>query len=170
MLSICSINSFCFVFKRVLFTNKLGSNTFLLYLSYSFNSNLNHETQIHTTNAFVEKLPHNIIRVEYKKDYVATLADGIEVEKAFLSLAEEEDLYCLFTTIDGPIEFTDEALDFMANSAESIPRMKGFAMVLANLSHRILARVFTKFHKPKYPTKVFKNKDMAISWLKSLQE
>ena len=123
-----------------------------------------------TTNAFLEKLPYNIIRIEYKKNHIVTLQDTIEVEKAFLALADEDDLYCLLTTPDGPNEISDEALDFFAHKAESIPRMKGFAMVLNTLPQRIIARVFTKFHRPKFPSKVFRDNESAINWLRSLQQ
>lgn len=41
------------------------------------------------------------------------------------------------------------------------------ALVLATLSHRIMANLYIRFVKPNHPTKIFSNENDAIEWLKA---
>jgi hypothetical protein len=116
----------------------------------------------------IELLPSGIIKVIYKDSFQLELADVLEVEEVFLNLAEANDIYCVTVTTDGPLSFTEEAMDFLAVKAQSTIKIKGSAIVLKSLANRITARVFIRFHQPIYPTKIFSTEDKATNWLSSL--
>lgn len=60
-----------------------------------------------------------------------------------------------------------EARDFMATEA-SLKYSLCEAFVLEYLPHKILISFYIKFNKPLVPTKVFKNKEKAIEWIREL--
>lgn len=58
-----------------------------------------------------------------------------------------------------------EALKYMSFN-ENMPYSKCAAFIVSSISQKLLGNFYLKIYKPQRPTKFFKNKNEAISWLK----
>ena len=76
--------------------------------------------------------------------------------------------YFVFSDIRaGGVDVTQEGRR-MASKASEAPYQKGTAVLASNALYQLAANVFANFNKPKYPYRVFTNKQKAIEWLLSL--
>lgn len=67
--------------------------------------------------------------------------------------------------IPGEYASTDESNRKFVANGEGLKYSKAEAFVLKNLAHRIIARIYLTFDKPKKPTKMFSTREEAIQWL-----
>ncbi|MCH2234635.1 MAG: hypothetical protein MK078_10310 [Crocinitomicaceae bacterium] len=63
---------------------------------------------------------------------------------------------------------TGGALNYLAKEAPSRKLVIGSVLLVNNLPIRLLAKVYIRYHKPPYPSKIFKEREVAIRWLDEL--
>ena len=63
---------------------------------------------------------------------------------------------------------TGGALNYLAKKAPSRKLVIGSVLLVNNLPIRLLAKVYIRYHKPPYPSKIFKEREVAIRWLDEL--
>lgn len=127
------------------------------------------EIDIHCAEIFLHE--SGVIILQYKPDYDVELKDVKEVEKAFIELSGDGDIYCLMDTSGRFNNYTNEAQKYLSNEAEIVKRnkLKGSAVIIDNLPNRMLAQFFSRFFKPKFPMKIFSNQSEGLDWLRILK-
>lgn len=126
-------------------------------------------TKIEIACCTIEKIDDRILVSIYRDRYVVKLKDAKEVTAAFEKFYPEGPVYTLVNLNKKFLNSSIPALQYFASQAAIIPRIKGNAVILSNLPTRIMVRFFIKSFKPKYPTKIFANKESALEWLHSLK-
>ena len=63
---------------------------------------------------------------------------------------------------------TGGALNYLAEHAPSRELTLASAMLVNNLPIRLLAKVYIRYHKPPYPSKIFKDRESAEKWMEEL--
>ena len=65
-------------------------------------------------------LRSGILILKYKPDYVVELEDVKQVERAFIELSSNGDIYCLMDTSGRFNNYTNEAQKFLSNEASIV--------------------------------------------------
>lgn len=128
------------------------------------------EKQIEISCAVIEKLAEDVILIIYKKDYNVELKDVEEVEEVYKELANGKPVFSILDSTDQFVNFSKEAQNFLAQEGEMVSQLIAATVVLNNLPTRLLARFFISFHKPAYPTKIFKTRKEALAWIELLRK
>lgn len=117
-------------------------------------------------------LRSGILILKYKADYVVELEDVKQVERAFIELSSNGDIYCLMDTSGRFNNYTNEAQKFLSNEASIVQnkKIKGSAVVIDSLPNRLLAKFFSKFFKPKFPMRIFSTQEEGLAWLNELMQ
>ena len=100
------------------------------------------------------------------------LEDVKQVERAFIELSSNGDIYCLMDTSGRFNNYTNEAQKFLSNEASIVQnkKIKGSAVVIDSLPNRLLAKFFSKFFKPKFPMRIFSTQEEGLAWLNELMQ
>lgn len=127
---------------------------------------------LHIECAEITVIDSGFILLKYKPDYEVEIEDVKELEKVLIEISDNGDIYCLMDTSGRLNNYSHEAQKFLSNDASIVKqnKIKGSAIVIDNLPNRLLARFFSKFYKPKFPMKIFRNKEDALSWLELLRD
>lgn len=126
-------------------------------------------TTIELACCTVEKIDDRVLAANYRDSYVVRLEDAKKVTEAYETFYPEGNIYIFVNLNKKFLNTSLPALKYFASEAEIIPRVKGNAIVLSNLPTRILVRFFMRNFKPKYPTKIFSDRETALDWIKSLK-
>src|SRR5690606_22446233 len=94
-----------------------------------------------------------------------------EGNDVFMKLSEEKPLYSLEDGTGRYGNFTKSAIEYLAKEAPMVQKelIKCSAAVIDNFTHRLVVKVFTKFHKPSFPVKIFSNQEEALKWIRMLR-
>jgi len=130
------------------------------------------DNKVEINSATLELLPSLVIKLRYKQDYEIELKDVKQVERAFLNLAEEKDIYCLMDMTGKFNTITKEAQKFISKEASIVREKKliASAVVIDNLSSRIITKIFVKLFKPPFKMKIFSTVSNGEAWLVKLRK
>jgi hypothetical protein len=110
-----------------------------------------------------------ILRVKYFPEAEVELKEAIEIEKHVLDLANGIPRLIIIDTINSYVNYSPEAREYMARSEKLSKIRKAFAILVNNLSTKLIANFYLRFNRPPNPGKVFNSEDKAIAWLKSFE-
>ncbi len=97
--------------------------------------------------AEITLLESGLILLKYVPDYKVELKDVKEVERVFIELSNNGDIYCIMNTSGRFNNYTNEAQKFLSKEAKIVKqnKIKGSAVVIDNLPNRLLAQFFQGF-------------------------
>jgi hypothetical protein len=75
--------------------------------------------------------------------------------------------YLVLSDVRKNVHVTNEGKK-LATDHTKAPLLRGVAVIINNTLLEIAANFFIKFQKPKYPFKVFTDREEALKWLKAL--
>lgn len=127
--------------------------------------------QINIECAEITLLDSGLILLKYAPDYKVELKDVKEVERVFIELSNNGDIYCIMNTSGRFNNYTNEAQKFLSNDAKIVKqnKIKGSAVVIDNLPNRLLAQFFSRVFKPKFPMKICSSQEEGLAWLNALR-
>ena len=119
--------------------------------------------------AVITQLDTNLIKIEYKDDYLVELEDAITVDHIVQEMTNMKPVFILMNTNGRYSVFSSEAQKYLSYRAPMVVenRIMAFAVVVNTLPNRMLAKFYLNFFKPKYPFEIFKNEKNALSFLNS---
>jgi hypothetical protein len=105
---------------------------------------------------------------------ITKIAEGAEINlensKANFVAAQSLTLGRRYTALSDGIAnatITKEAMEF-GGSFEANEFLIAHAIVVTSLANRLIGNFIIKFHKPKAPTKLFRNYEDALLWLREM--
>jgi len=106
-----------------------------------------------------------IIHLEVKENHMLTLTDTIRVTDAFKIIGGGEKYPILISGGCGASSADHEARQYSA-SDEGIKYTLADAILAKSMAQMLLANFYLKFYPLNIPTKVFKEYEKAVEWLK----
>lgn len=112
---------------------------------------------------FIEiKINNGIMFGRFKVDYITyDIAVNAVKQRCLFSKTKE---YPFIIHIESVKKITKEARDYLA-SEEGCKRVTHSAIIVNNYITKIIGNFFISISKPIIPTKLFNNKEDAISWI-----
>lgn len=123
---------------------------------------------IKTTTAQVYKKSSDILVIEFKPDHYVEREHAVEICKALMDLAKNQDHFVLVDALDIASNMSLDAQKYFASENPFINYTKAVAILLNSLPIRLTANTFIKFQKPPFKTKIFKNESVAKEWFQKL--
>ena len=113
---------------------------------------------------YIELLAPNIILATIKDNSVIDIEDVIYAKKVNLELVQNLD-YGLIIESGKNGEINNEARTMMVTKAIEEKRV-ATAIIIHNLTQRVLANLFLRINNPAIPAKIFSNQTSALKWMK----
>ncbi len=104
--------------------------------------------------------------------YTSDLDFGLEMAKSAIKICEDivGDHKVPVMVITGEFgSMSTETREYLSGK-EVAKHRKAVALVVNNLSHRLIAQFIIKMRNKYYPTQVFKNEEEALIWLNKINE
>ncbi|MFN3402902.1 MAG: hypothetical protein ACK40G_02330 [Cytophagaceae bacterium] len=95
-----------------------------------------------------------------KQEAIKLVKDRIEFQNGIT--------YPIICDIQQAIYINNEAREYFANEGAALA--SACAVVISSHVSHILANFFMLFNKPPVPTRIFNNKESAVTWLKRFRE
>lgn len=116
----------------------------------------------------IEKLRNNLLAVTIS-DKVQIDVDGAKLlDEDCVAISSGEKYGVVFESRNINSSMTGGALNYLATEAPSKDLTIACAILVNNLPIRLLAKVFIRYHKPPYPSQIFKDRESAEEWLTEL--
>ena len=109
----------------------------------------------------------NVVELNYPSEIELNLEQAQCIDKIIFDNTYGEDIYLIINMENSFGTLSSEAQAFFAQEAPTIPQVRASAIILNNLSVRILVKVYIRVFKPTYLTKVFSNSSDAYHWIKT---
>jgi 2'-5' RNA ligase len=119
---------------------------------------------INLNKSLVSIIEEQIIHVHLKTNQEIELQDVQEIINAIGSLTKGKK-FPVFIDAGSFININQDAFTFSASEAGNIYTLAD-AIAVQNLGQKLLANFYLKNDHPKVPTKVFTEKEEALTWLK----
>lgn len=116
-----------------------------------------------TDAAYLNLGNDGIIRVIIKRKTEVNAAVLKKLYKVFNEIENGEPYAFIYYTEDSSVTMTEEGRTFAKEEENSFPKICE-AVVVTNLSHKLLANFYLRFNKPNYPFKVFSKMEDAEKW------
>jgi len=113
-----------------------------------------------------EVCPEGYLLVRMSDYAVVDLEEAKEREKVFLTLCKDNPMPFVVITKSKLIEYTDEAREYMANNSRMDEIRLAEAFVSTNIGVQLFIENYLKKNPNKCPSKIFKDKEEAIEWVK----
>ena len=118
-----------------------------------------------TTHTLVED---GIIKIDgYEGEHIE-LADAVKMREANLKLSEGKSFCLIMNGLTNYYTYSTEAKELFASKEYCVLR-KATAFVVKQLSFRLMAAFYIKFHKPLSPTQIFGSEEEALIWLRKFK-
>ncbi|MCB0400929.1 MAG: STAS/SEC14 domain-containing protein [Flavobacteriales bacterium] len=111
-------------------------------------------------------ISEGVLHIVFKKGVDVGLEDMQESKQARIELQQEKKMKVLVDATDLTF-ITDEARAFAAQK-ENAAMSEAMAIVSRSLPITILTNFFIKFNKPETPTRMFRDRNSALNWLKTI--
>ena len=105
--------------------------------------------------------------IEGKEGEHIELSDAIEMRDANLKLTDGKPFCLLMNGITSYHTYSSEAKELFA-SEEYCKLRRAVAFISNSLPVTLLVKFFINLNKPKSPSRVFSNKEEALTWLKTI--
>jgi hypothetical protein len=112
-------------------------------------------------------LSKHVVLVKHTHGDVLTLEDMMDAVQYSSQLSKGNDYVLILDGLLAP-DVEDNAMNFIANHLND--QWKAFAIIVRNLSDKLLANYYLFFIKPSRPTKAFATIQEAEKWLKEYVE
>lgn len=103
-----------------------------------------------------------ILRIRYPQNFDLTLEVMKQVHKKRLDVVDTPCPLMVYAESVASAEY--EAQQF-ASREDVAALVIAMAIIVKSVFTRAMADLFMRFHKPPYPTKVFKDEEAALAWL-----
>ncbi len=108
-----------------------------------------------------------ILRVRYPKNCHLTLELMEEVHRRHVELIREPCPLLVYAESVAAAEY--EAQQF-ASSESVVALVSAMAIIVKSAFTRAMGDLFMRFHKPPYPTKIFRDEASALQWLSQFND
>lgn len=105
-----------------------------------------------------------ILRVIYKKEANIDLEANKQIINLMYDLIGDDIVGIVFIS-EGRVQFSSDAMKY-ARKMEEIRVPASVAIIASGLGEKLLADFYFRFHKPKFPYRVFRNLEEALMWSK----
>lgn len=126
-------------------------------------------TFIKLKSGTLEKVNEGYILIKYTDYPIIDLKEVKLRDQAILDLCNEQLTPLLIDTRGSLIEYSTEAREYMAKSAEITNYRKAEAFVISNnnVGLKMLVNNYIKLNKEKCPVKIFNNIEDALIWVRT---
>ncbi len=117
----------------------------------------------------LEKVEDGYILIKYNNYPIIDLEEVKRRDQAIFELCNHQSTPLLIDTRGSLIEYSTEAREYMANSAEIYLYRKAEAFIITknNVGLKMLVSNYIKINKEKCPVKIFDNEKDALDWLQN---
>lgn len=124
---------------------------------------------IELEKGFIELLEGNIVLLKFKEDVAFELRDAIEANKTIYSMVKGKSFLSL---VDARVygSISGDAREFFGKDALTKEIKIAEAIVIDNLSSRLLAKFYIRSSRSANPVKIFSDINTAELWLKLQQK
>lgn len=123
--------------------------------------------KIELDKSIVELTKEGIMCIHIKADSDIELKDAVLIVEAMGKLGNQKKYPVLIDA--GEFSSVDKETRIFAASIESNIYTLADAVAYCNLAQQLMAQFYLKYNKPTVPTKVFADKEEAITWLKTFK-
>ena len=109
--------------------------------------------------------PSNYVELIFKKNAELTLEDAIEINQLAYKEVEGKPFVIAVVSEQNYGDISSDALKHFTTDKKIVDIRVAQALVVKNLSHRLIASLYITLQKNKSPIKVFKNIEAAKEWL-----
>ena len=117
--------------------------------------------------AIVELTNDGVMCIHIKPDSDVELRDAVLIVEAMGKLGNQKKYPVLIDA--GEFSSVDKETRIFAASIESNNYTMADAIAYCNLAQQLMAQFYLKYNKPTVPTKVFADRDEAMTWLKTFK-
>lgn len=123
--------------------------------------NKNTNKVIQTAFGELSLIEHDIIFLKYANIYLddLSLIDEVAAQVRDLSVTDTNLSLLDVSALKGA------SREFRKESATDRTNTRAVALLVNSAITKIMVNIFMKFNKPKYPTRMFTNREEAIEWL-----
>jgi len=125
---------------------------------------------VETDLAIIQRIDGDVIVTTYKENAIVDLIDAKEIDRLYINLAKEQEIFSLIDLTAPGADILNEAQAFFSRKALIAEKIKGAGIVINGLKSRIVARFYIQYFKPLYATKIFSTTDEAQKWFDSLRK
>lgn len=128
---------------------------------------LNYIKSIELPKAFLHLIDEGFVLLVFKDNVILEIDDAKEIDQLIVDkLVGDHPFVALVDARDISSSITPEAREFFTNDPLVLQIRKAQALVVNNLSTKLLANFYMKFHKHNSPVKVFSDYTKAEIWVK----
>jgi len=120
--------------------------------------------KIELDKVIIELLDSNLLLISLKENITIEGEDVLEIKKHNLDLMKGNNYAIVFDS-GHYTSVSKEARELMTSSKVEKNRVAS-AFIIYSLSQKILGNFYLKVNKPNVPTKLFSDKEKAITWIK----
>ena len=117
--------------------------------------------------SIVELTNDGVMCIHIKPDSDVELRDAVLIVEAMGKLGNQKKYPVLIDA--GEFSSVDKETRIFAASIESNIYTMADAIAYCNLAQQLMAQFYLKYNKPTVPTKVFADRDEAMTWLKTFK-
>ena len=125
---------------------------------------------VETDLAIIQRIDGDVIVTTYKENAIVDLIDAKEIDRLYINLAKEQEIFSLVDLTAPGADILNEAQAFFSCKALIAEKIKGAGIVINGLKSRIVARFYIQYFKPLYRTKIFSTTEEAQKWFDALRK